>query len=1034
MARLSRFSLTATSPSGARLVLIVAWTCLSTATLGLQVRAPQTVDPGAHALVEAARLRAEGTPDALRQAAAKAEEAIAVFRETGQSAAEADALVVLGDVSQRLSDYRRGLDAYTRALAVYRARQDRGGEAKALASIGATQGRLSDYRAAVAAFQDALALFRASADGAGEAGALAGMGAAHVRLNEYEKAREVLDRSIPLYQALGDRGGEAAALQSLGYALFSQDDYPAAIAAYETSLSLARAAGQRSLEATVVYSIGQTYYHLGDYQRALELYNQALAAHRALFNRSAEAAALSAIGRVYRFLGDYQRALDHHSQAIVILRAIGERMNEATSLNNSGHVHLSMGEYRKALPFFEQSLEICKAVGNQAGIASNTNGIGLVHAGLGEYDTALAFHDAALGLFRQLGHRRAEADSLGHIGRASAAQGRHAQAREYLSDALAIYRSIGVPRQESETLYAIARADRALDDLPSAGAHLDAAIRLTEGFRQDVSSQQLRTSYQATVRDLYELKIDVLMRRHERDPTGDFAARALETSERARARSLLDILAEARTDIRLGVDATLLERERTLRQLLAGRAARLNELAGARPDPAQLAAMTREIDVTVADYDDVQAKIRDSSPRYAALMQPQPLSLGDIQTRVLDGDTVLLEYFLGAERSYVWAVTQDGVEGYVLPDRTRIEAEARALHQLAMANAAGDALAEAARQVSTTVLAPAASQLNRKRVAIAADGALHYVPFGALPTPMAGATTTATAPPLIVRHEIVNLPSASTLAVLRREAAGRAPAPNLVAVVADPVFDANDVRVRRNLREKAVSAAEPLAQHAGLRRSAADLGFAAGSWPPPRLLGTRREARAILSLAPAAKRREALGFDASRETATAAELGTYRVIHFATHALVNNHHPELSGLVLSLVDSEGRPRDGFLRLNDIYNLRLAADLVVLSACQTGLGQEIRSEGLVGLTRGFMYAGSPRLLTSLWPVDDRATSELMGRFYRGLLGPRQLTPAAALRDAQIEMWRQKDWQSLYYWAAFTLQGEWQQSAQERQAAK
>jgi CHAT domain-containing protein len=296
---------------------------------------------------------------------------------------------------------------------------------------------------------------------------------------------------------------------------------------------------------------------------------------------------------------------------------------------------------------------------------------------------------------------------------------------------------------------------------------------------------------------------------------------------------------------------------------------------------------------------------------------------------------------------------------------------------------------------------------------------LHYVPFGALPLESEAGRSQ----PLIVTHEVVSLPSASTLASLRRETAGRTPAPNLVAVVADPVFDAGDVRVRRGSAAGASRAAEA---HAPAMRSAADVGLAQGSWPPPRLLGTRREARAILSLAPAARSREALGFDASRETALSGGLGSFQVLHFATHALINNQHPELSGLVLSLVDRDGRPRDGFLRLNDIYNLRFAAELVVLSACQTGLGKEISGEGLIGLTRGFMYAGAPRLIASLWPVDDRATSELMERFYRSLLGPRQLSAAAALREAQIEMWRQKDWQSLQNWAAFTLQGEWKPS--------
>jgi CHAT domain-containing protein len=202
-----------------------------------------------------------------------------------------------------------------------------------------------------------------------------------------------------------------------------------------------------------------------------------------------------------------------------------------------------------------------------------------------------------------------------------------------------------------------------------------------------------------------------------------------------------------------------------------------------------------------------------------------------------------------------------------------------------------------------------------------------------------------------------------------------------------------------------------------LERSARDF----GQTEFPRLPHTRREADAITSLAPEAARRESLDFEASRATALGPELGDYRIVHFATHGLVNGEHPELSGVVLSLVDKDGARQDGFLRLNEIYNLKLGADLVVLSACRTALGKEVRGEGLVGLTRGFMYAGAPRVVASLWAVDDKATVELMKTFYREMLLKRQ-RPAAALRAAQVSVWRQRHLPP-YYWAAFVLQGEW-----------
>jgi CHAT domain-containing protein len=279
--------------------------------------------------------------------------------------------------------------------------------------------------------------------------------------------------------------------------------------------------------------------------------------------------------------------------------------------------------------------------------------------------------------------------------------------------------------------------------------------------------------------------------------------------------------------------------------------------------------------------------------------------------------------------------------------------------------------------------------------------------------------------PLIANHEIVSLPSASSMAALRRELAGRAQAPKIVAVIADPVFEEADKRIKKNGGDVAKpnnKQADPSAAEQVVFRSALEVGAADEQKRLQRLVFSRREADEIVGLAGAEGSFKALDFTANRATALSSSLSQYRIIHFATHGLLNSQHPELSGVVLSLVDEEGRPQDGFLRLHDIYNLRLAADLVVLSACKTGLGKEIKGEGLIGLTRGFLYAGAPRVVASLWKVDDRATAELIKLFYQRMLRD-GLRPAAALRKAQIDMWKQRRWATPYYWAGFTLQGEW-----------
>jgi CHAT domain-containing protein len=287
------------------------------------------------------------------------------------------------------------------------------------------------------------------------------------------------------------------------------------------------------------------------------------------------------------------------------------------------------------------------------------------------------------------------------------------------------------------------------------------------------------------------------------------------------------------------------------------------------------------------------------------------------------------------------------------------------------------------------------------------------VPFAALVHPRSGE-------PLVVRHEIANLPSASSLALLREErpALDRGTTRGLVAVLADPVFDASDERLAKSHR--AASSADVQQTSTGTLTRAMEAAGLSGTIP--RLPFSRREARAILARTASRSSFAALDFDASRATLMDPKLSHYRVVHFATHGFFNTARPELSGLVLSLFDRNGQPQPGFLTAADVFNLELAADLVVLSGCRTALGREVKGEGFVGLTRGFMYAGADRVLASLWQVDDAATAALMSRIYAAMF-ERGSRPAAALRAAQLDLMKQRRFQHPYFWAAFQLQGDW-----------
>ena len=594
-------------------------------------------------------------------------------------------------------------------------------------------------------------------------------------------------------------------------------------------------------------------------------------------------------------------------------------------------------------------------------------------------------------------------------------------------------------REEASVLFNIAHSQREAKDYDAARKSIEDSLKTIELLRTEVATTSLRTSYFASVRQHYGLYIDILMELHKARPEGHFAEMALEASEKARARLLLELLVEAQASIRQGVEPSLIQKETELQKVLSGKAERHLQLVASKQTEAA-SALATEIDQLSSQYEELEAEIRRSSPRFAALTQPQPIPLDQIQREVLDDNSLLLEYYLGEEKSYLWAVSQNDVRSYELPPRTEIEAAARQVYGLLTANQplAGETLEQRERRIgeakvklpgeienlSKILIGPVASNLRNQRLLIAPDGALQYIPFQVLVNPVSGGTNSPK-PPLFATHEIVNEPSITVLGLIRAEASTRKPKGNSVAVIADPVFESDDPRVGSGLGLKQTAATKAAPESDETHRAFRDVGIEKNGTRISRLLSSHDEAEAIISAAPWGSGFKATGLEANRATALKPELGDYRFVHFATHGLLNDEHPELSGIVLSLVDKNGQPQDGFLRLHDIYNLHLPVDLVVLSACNTGLGKDVRGEGLIGLTRGFMHAGASSVVASLWKVDDEATAELMKLFYTAMF-LEGLSPAAALRKAQLEMSQQKRWQSPYYWSGFIIQGQYTQT--------
>jgi len=921
-----------------------------------------------------------------RAAIDRFQQALGEWRVLGDRWREAETLQALAAAHAQVTKNREAAAYAEQAAAIRREIGDGSGEAASLATAGFAYEAISELQKAKERFESALAL--------GESRALAGIGAVLQRLGKNKEALECLELALRNDREAGNRAGEVLTLRWIGNAWLGAGDRRKALEISQRALELARQTGDRFEQGLLVNNIAAIHGYEGQWEKAIALFEQAAAIHAEGGRQAEEANALLNIGVAWAQLGDQRRAISLFERALPISRALGDRGRELALLIYLGGTNRDIGENGAAMKYLKAGLEMSRQLGLQRFEAIALNHYALVLYNAHRFEEALEHHEQLLRIHRQTGNVRGEENSLVNLGATLASLGRCGPARARIVEALALTRRHEDRLYEGAALSVLAQIDREEGLTADALDHANAALEIAESVRARLSAQEIRAAFLSSVRDQYDIQIDLLMQLHRRAPAAGFDALALQASERARARGLLETLEEARAGIRDGADPALLERERHVRGLLNEKAAAQSRLLSSKPAPEQTATMAREVEGLTGQLQELEGRIRDSNPRYRALVEPVAPSVEEIQS-LLDDDTVLVEYSLGVPRSYAWIVTRRSLRSVQLPQRATIDALARRVHALLAARQSPKSAVRAAiAELSAMVVAPIASELRPRRIVIAAEGGLQYVPFAALRKSSPGR-------PLIADHEIVTIPSAATLALLRRGDKRATPEKTLI-VLGDSVFSADDPRIDEH------------AAPADLPRSPEHM---------QRLPFTRLEADSIARFVPPSSRRKALDFEASRETALGDDIRRYRIVHFATHAVLNSEHPELSGIVLSLFDRGGHPRDGFVRLHDVYHLRLPAELVVLSACQTALGKEIKGEGLIGLTRGFMHAGVPRVVASLWKVDDRATAELMRRFYEGMLGPRRLRPAEALRAAQIEMSGSEMWRQPYYWAGFLLQGEW-----------
>ncbi len=973
-----------------------------------------------------------GNPD-YQKAIEKYQSALNLYRLIPDPVGEGYALHHMARAYMRLNQRDKALDYFQQALNVWDANQNKLDRALTLTSLSFFSTNTGELAKSVTSATEAAEIYRQFQDQDGEASALNNLATALVYLGALRRAQECLNRVLVIDQANGSLFDQATTLNNLAAAYDNLGEVQRARACYEQALELRRLAKDRQGEAFTLINIAANQGTLSNYYQAIQFAQQAQVIFKELNDQEGEASVLSNLGNFYKQLGDESRALQYLNEAASLWKTLGNQLRYANLMLFLGRFYTETNDYPQAKACFTQALDL----GQTHGYVSIQE-YGLTYLGavfLKEQDLAQAekYFSEALAINQKTNDPTGRAFLFDHLADLCMERKDYQAARRYLDQSLALNTQLAYTINMAETLYSIASVDRQEGKLLDALKRMEQAIPLLEQVRSRVDDQRLRTTYFSSNQIFYDFYLQLLIELHQQFPQQGYSALAIQAKERASARNLTDLLRKSKTDIRQGVDPQLIQREAELNQRLRDKATRITEFLSRGAQSSLKESVEREFAELNAEYQQVQAEIRQKSPGYAAITQNQSVTLADIQTQLLDDNTQLVEFALTPDQSFVWLVSQQAIEVFPLPPKEEIERCASRVYELLTVRnlpvttthdrkvqiAKADlAFPAAARELSQLLFGQFANKLTKKRLLIVPDGQLQSIPFGALPLPSEPTKSAAKQPFLIEQYELVVLPSATTLLVKRQQPAIPAqPQSKKVLIVADPVFDLQDSRIAEIIKNRPAS--EAMMVKAQNLKSLTEPSTRSTI---KRLVFTRQEAAQISRLLKPDEVKQLLDFDASRQSVLAENLNDYRMLHFATHGIFNRQTPELSGLVLSQINRTGEPENGFLSLTDVFNLRLNADLVVLSACQTALGKDYWGEGMVGLTRGFLYAGTSRVVSSLWMVDDSATSELMAEFYRRMLGKDRLSPAAALQAAQLKMLSRPNRKNPFYWAAFQVQGE------------
>lgn len=841
---------------------------------------------------------------------------------------------------------------------------------------------------------------------------------------DIETAVEYYQKSAAVWSSQRRIKEEANCLLYLAYASLTLTNYSQGLIWSEEALKGFAEVGDRRGIALANVARGHLLTTTDNNQAALDAYKQAENLFPADVDRVDMARLFNGIGNIYEVYGLWNISLDYREKALELYRTEHYISGELQTLPLIAKLNYLLGNDLQALKYFERTQERAVRFNDEFFQAGIMEELADYYFYTKNYEKAKASYLTFLKSARRVGLKNQMGRSLVKLGLIFEMNESLTEAESAFLNSIAISRELLNPMTESDALFCLSTLTYKLGDAANALTLSKRSIELADSMYYKVANSSLKTTYFSNIFERYELYIYLLMQVKKLKHSEGDQVKGFIVAERSHAQSMLENLSLSENRFTADANADSVDDEKKIAGFLNAKADQMADLLSNNAAAGDIEKLRVEISALANTLEEMKADFKRKSPIYSAIKSPEPFDVSDFQTNVLDKNAVLVEFSLGKEESYLWVVSKAEVVAYYLPSRERIESRVERLrgllqeremrdgeeleeYQKRMVGAEVEYAAEA-RALSEELLGQVGDKLKGKRLIIVADGRLQYFPIGALPMPGSGSDN-----PILLTNEVVYSPSASALKLFKSEnPTAKKPEKDLL-VFADPVFSKSDDRLTGLDTANSGFVSTIL----GNFRSVKSLDDLA------RLPESEVEAKSISNEIGGFRTAVRSGFAANRESALNTDIADYKILHFATHGLIDEKRPELSGILLSLYDQNGKRNDGgFIRLQDVYGLNLRSDLVVLSACDTGIGKEVRGEGVMSLTNAFLQAGSKTVVSSLWKVDDAATKELMSEFYRGMASD-GLTVASALRQAQIKLYNDPKFHSPFYWAAFTMQGDY-----------